>query len=218
MKESVDGWFKLLSQDEGEFYAVPVLADEGSMKIKTPTKVSRSNVNANERTQYVQEPKLPIAGLMIGSGLVSNMSEPAVGSLTLQTTTLKETDFHFVKVLGKGSFGKVRTNRGHTRSFEFNTMIFFFLLALFQVVLGEHKKNLGELFAIKILKKDIVVQDDDVECVMIEKRVLMLADKPKCLVQLHSCFQSEVNALLTIDLSSSFDKSVHLPFRIDCIS
>lgn len=31
MKESVEGWFKLLSQEEGDFYAVPVLSDEGPM-------------------------------------------------------------------------------------------------------------------------------------------------------------------------------------------
>lgn len=64
-------------------------------------------------------------------------------------------------------------------------------LMFLQVMLA--KLNSRDLvFAVKVLKKDIILQDDDVECTMTEKRVLSLAQCHPYLTQLYCCFQTSV--------------------------
>ncbi|KAH9280557.1 Protein kinase C, brain isozyme [Echinococcus granulosus] len=137
VRRPVDCWFKLLSREEGEFYSIPCFdAKTIAFLNMSRAKYEKSNgTNLGKDDNRVQS----------------------------KQDTLRVTDFKFLRVLGKGSFGKV--------------------------ILAEHR-NTDEVYAIKVLKKDIIIQEDDVECIMVEKRVLALQQKPPFIVQLHSCFQT----------------------------
>nr|ACU00921.1 protein kinase C isoform [Patiria pectinifera] len=141
MKNGVDGWFKMLNQDEGEYYNVPAVAED---------------ISISELQERRKQEK-------ISSNFENKLTLKKDVSLTHTGDMVRASDFNFITVLGKGSFGKV--------------------------MLAE-KKGTEELYAIKVLKKDVIVQDDDIECTMTEKRVLALESKPLFLTQLHSCFQT----------------------------
>ncbi|XP_041129051.1 protein kinase C zeta type-like [Polyodon spathula] len=92
-------------------------------------------------------------------------------------------DFDLIRVIGRGSYAKV--------------------------LLVRLKKN-EQVYAMKVVKKELVHDDEDIDWVQTEKHVFEQASSNPFLVGLHSCFQTESRLFLVIEYVNGGDLMFHM--------
>ena len=94
-------------------------------------------------------------------------------------------DFELIRVIGRGSYAKV--------------------------LMVELKKT-RRIYAMKVIKKALVTDDEDIDWVQTEKHVFETASNHPFLVGLHSCFQTPSRLVLFSTKKKSECKQIYLLF------
>lgn len=94
-------------------------------------------------------------------------------------------DFHFIAVLGRGNFGKVMLGRSHRTK---------------------------KLCAVKILKKDMIIENSEISSMQAEKEVFLIANREQhpFLINLHCCFQTANRIYFVMEYVSGGDLMWHV--------
>uniref|UniRef100_A0AAY5E8W1 protein kinase C n=1 Tax=Electrophorus electricus TaxID=8005 RepID=A0AAY5E8W1_ELEEL len=92
-------------------------------------------------------------------------------------------DFDLIRVIGRGSYAKVLLVR---------------------------LKKTEHMYAMKVVKKELVHDDEDIDWVQTEKHVFEQASSNPFLVGLHSCFQTESRLFLVIEYVNGGDLMFHM--------
>ncbi|XP_022102563.1 serine/threonine-protein kinase Sgk1-like [Acanthaster planci] len=137
------------------------------LSLDDPRINSDNNVIDENNTEYFSDPKDPNT---INLGPSANPSA-------------RPSDFDFLKVIGKGSFGKV--------------------------LLAKHK-HLGKVYAVKVLEKKAIMQRNEQKHIMAERNVLLKNLKHPFLVSLHYSFQTPDKLYFVLDYINGGELFFHL--------
>ena len=113
----------------------------------------------------------------------SNQQQTSDELIKQTTRQMSLDDFDLLKVIGRGSYAKV--------------------------FLVEYKRS-KKCYAMKVIKKSMVNDDEDIDWVQTEKHVFEQATNHPFLVGLHSCFQTESRLFFVIEYLCGGDLMYHM--------
>ncbi|MBN3299257.1 KPCA kinase, partial [Amia calva] len=157
-RRSVCGWYRLLSQEEGEYYNIPV-----------PDQIEGEREREREKAE------------------------------TVVTTDCSDCTTDCSDSSAKGGDGDVWGGGG-----------IFFLMCKTATSRGGDGGGEERLFAVKVLKKDVLALDQDTESAMVERRVLGLRGRPHFLTALYGAFQTQERLYYVMEYVNGGDLMYHI--------
>ncbi|KAM9309199.1 serine/threonine-protein kinase Sgk2b [Pholidichthys leucotaenia] len=106
-----------------------------------------------------------------------------LSTVSTEASQMKPSDFDYLKVIGRGSFGKV--------------------------LLAKHRKQ-GRYYAVKMLQKQMIVKRKEQRHVMVERSVLLKGLQHPFLVGLHFSFQTPNSLYFVLDYINGGELFYHL--------
>ena len=125
---------------------------------------------ANSENVTPEQSMLPAPELTNDPVIVEAEDQGGAGSQQ-KSNMVSLADFDLIKVIGRGSYAKV---------------------------LMVELKSTKRIYAMKVIKKELVTDDEDIDWVQTEKHVFETASNHPFLVGLHSCFQTASRYFTTI--------------------
>ncbi|CAF1082433.1 unnamed protein product [Adineta steineri] len=133
------------------------------------------------------------------SGANSNYIDAAaaIHNSTSTSPIISLQDFELLKVIGRGSYAKVFLAEYRPRHLRNNNN-------------KNNNNQTPRLYAMKVIKKSIVNDDEDIDWIQCEKNVFEKATNHPFLVGLHSCFQTASRLFFVIEFVTGGDLMYHM--------
>mmetsp|Transcript_40952 Transcript_40952/g.65841 ORF Transcript_40952/g.65841 Transcript_40952/m.65841 type:complete len:524 (-) Transcript_40952:55-1626(-) len=169
---------ELYKRKEGKKLAINRISQDSMLAVTVTKDVARLQTREQRLRRYQE-----LIGKDNYDDEINDAAQAKVtGQLIESKEKVKPDDFEFLKVIGRGSFGKVMQVR---------------------------KKDTGELFAMKILKKKALIAKHQVEHTNAERRILAALQHP-FLMRLRFAFQTAAKLYFILDFCAGGELFFHL--------